>query len=88
MARGGDPKSFQGYEARLLGRLSYDRAKGAFDRFDLVALGESWGTTDWSDKGGRYPVGIGFELARGDSPCDRMIPLHLPGNPDYFAEGR
>lgn len=85
LARGGDVKSFQGFDVRLLGSITYDRTRKAFERFDVVALGDSWGTTDWSQKGGRYPVGLAFELAGGRSPCDRMIPLHLPENPDYFA---
>src|SRR5262245_54996732 len=32
-----------GYEARLRGHLTYDRDKGAFTRFDMIALGDMYG---------------------------------------------
>jgi len=35
-----DPKASPRYEARLLGYLTYDLKKNAFDRFDIVALGD------------------------------------------------
>lgn len=70
-----------GYEAPLHGVLEYDRRKGAFTRFDLIALGDVWGR--WGDangksmtveRPGRNPVLVAFELARGDSPTNRIPP--------------
>jgi hypothetical protein len=70
-----------GYEAPLYGFLEYDRKKGAFTRFDLVAPGDVWGR--WGDangksmaveRPGRNPVLVAFELAAGDSPTNRIPP--------------
>jgi hypothetical protein len=70
-----------GFETPLAGILEYDRKKGAFKRFDIVAPGEVWGR--WGDannkslpveRPGRSPFGFAFELARGDSPSDRLPP--------------
>ncbi len=70
-----------GYEAPLHGFLEYDRTKGAFTRFDLVAPGDVWGR--WGDangksmaveRPGRNPVLIAVELATGDSPTNRIPP--------------
>ena len=70
-----------GYAAPIHGVLEYDRAKQAFVRFDVVAPGDVWGR--WGDangnsqtveRAGRTPVSFAFELARGDSPTDRLPP--------------
>ena len=70
-----------GYETPIHGILEYDRKKEAFVRFDMVAPGEVWGR--WGDangksqtieRPGRSPIGFAFELARGDSPTDRLPP--------------
>lgn len=79
----------QGFETVLDGRLVYDRAGGAFTRFDIVAPGEVWGR--WGDangksmyveRPGRGGFGFAFELA-GESPTDRIPP---GGNGRYVAE--
>jgi hypothetical protein len=79
----------RGYEAPIYGFLEYDRAQEAFTRFDLIALGNVWGR--WGDannnslaveRPGRNPVLIAFELAKGDSPTNR-IP---PGGWDHFFD--
>ncbi len=87
-----------GYETPIHGVLEYDRTKAAFVRFDIVAPGEVWGR--WGDangkslaieRPGRSPIGFAFELARGDSPTDRLPPA---GHGDravragYFAAPR
>lgn len=84
-----------GYETPIHGVLEYDREKGAFVRFDLVAPGEAWGR--WGDangksqtieRPGRSPVGFAFELAKGDSPTDRLPPAGNGGRAmraGYFA---
>ena len=71
----------QGFATPLYGRLEYDRAKKTFTRFDIVAPGHVWGR--WGDanrksmyveRPGRTPFGFAFELARGNSPSDRIPP--------------
>jgi hypothetical protein len=79
-----------GFEAPLFGVLEFDRKTNAFARFDLVAPGEVWGR--WGDangksvfaeRPGRTPFGFAIELARGDTPTDRIPP---GGNPAYISE--
>lgn len=67
----------RGYDAQLLGYLTYDVATKKVDRFDLVAYGECWGKQaicDAKDPQGRRLLGVAFELARGDAPADRVPP--------------
>jgi hypothetical protein len=70
-------KGQHGYDAKLLGYLEYDSGKQAFTRFDIVAVGDCWGG-DWEGgrfaRPGRAPLGIAFELARGDSAADFVPP--------------
>jgi hypothetical protein len=70
-----------GYEAPLHGVIEFDRKNERFTRFDLIALGDVWGR--WGDangksmtieRPGRSPIGFAFELARDDSPTDRIPP--------------
>jgi len=72
-----DPaKSSRGFDVRLLGYIGYDRAKRALDRFDLVAVGDHWGNGPHTRlaRPGRSPLGVAFELARGDSAAERVPP--------------
>jgi hypothetical protein len=72
-----------GAELRFLGRLRYDAKTDAFDRFDVVALGEGWGggrdqaaTTNYY-RGGehrRWPMGIAMQLVTTRRPIDRVPP--------------
>ena len=68
-----DPKAFARCDARILGYLQFDREKGTFTRFDVVALGEYVGPLlnpcRVSDGQNVYlikpcPLGVVFELAR------------------------
>jgi len=79
-----------GYEAPLHGIVEYDRKGNVISRCDLIALGDVWGR--WGDangksqtveRPGRNPILIAFELAKGDSPSDRIPP---GGNGDYVSE--
>ena len=70
-----------GCEMKFLGYLEYDTQKEAFQRFDVMALGATWGgeTVYFRGQGGqvwpgRSPMGIFFELALGDSPAARAVP--------------
>ncbi len=72
-----------GADFRFLGYLHYDAKVDAFDRFDIVALGEGWGgdskqaaTTNFY-RGGehrRWPMGIAFQLLATRRPIDRIPP--------------
>ncbi len=72
-----DPaKSSRGFDVCLLGFIGYDRAKKVLDRFDVVAVGDHWGNGPYTRpaRPDRAPLGIAFELARGDSAADRVPP--------------
>jgi hypothetical protein len=75
-----------GYETPIHGIVEYDRVKGKFVRFDAVAPGDVWGR--WGDannnsqtveRAGRTPIGFAFELAKGDTPTDRLPPAGNAG---------
>ncbi len=87
----GDADSKAGYEATLSGALEYDPSRKSFTRFDVVALGDHWGPPGEWARPGRAPLGIAFELSRGDHPMDQAYPfaLYFPGKDAYFkAESR
>jgi hypothetical protein len=97
MATDADPaKAQRGYDARLTGTLEYDPGKGAFTRFDVVALGDWWGGEPRPAhepqfaRPGRTPFGVAFELARGDRAADLMPPKGQPARAVaewyFFAE--
>lgn len=78
-----------GYSAPVDGRLEFDRRKGEFKRFDIIASGHVWGR--WGDangksmyveRPGKVPFGFAFELA-GDSPTERIPP---GGNGRYVSD--
>jgi hypothetical protein len=62
-------RAARGIDLRLLGFLTFDRAKGAFTRFDVLALGRNWGRAPHNGEGppGKGPIGILFQLAGGSS---------------------
>jgi hypothetical protein len=69
-------KAKRGFDVVLLGKLSYNEAKNAFERFDLIALGEHWGEGQYTPGArlGRTPLGLAFELARVDDPASAVPP--------------
>jgi hypothetical protein len=69
-------KADRGFDVRLLGYLNYDVASKAIDRFDLVAVGDYWGEGTYTRgaRPGRMPLGIAFELSRGNAPADLVPP--------------
>jgi hypothetical protein len=90
-------KNSRGGEARVLGRLRYDRSKKAFDRFDVVGAGEAWGNkmeyVRREVRLDRYPwlYGIAFELVKGDRAEDRIPPynmLHYGGATQPYFGGK
>jgi hypothetical protein len=87
LATDADPaKAARGYDARLLGYLRYDTNNQAIDRFDIVAVGDHWGEGTYTRgaRPGRKPFGVAFELARGDSPADRIAPQAAREIGEYF----
>ena len=76
----------RGYDAALLGYVRYDRAADRIDRFDVVALGEHWGQGRYTQgaRPGRQPLGIAFELTRGDKPGDAVPPQGAREEREYF----
>lgn len=65
-----------GLEMRLLGKATFDQAKGRFLTFELVAVGSRWGATQLNGRRGdtdAAPIGILFTLSAA-SPCDRVAP--------------
>jgi hypothetical protein len=96
--RKGSPKgdSVQGFEPRVLGYLTWSRRRNAFTRFDVIALGDAYGTPGgdhhFNYRAGRYPIGISLELAAGTTPGERIPPraavVYDTPNPAYFATGK
>ena len=80
-------KADRGYEASLLGYVRYDATRKTIDRFDLVAVGDHWGEGAHTRgaRPGRKPLGIAFELTRGDSPADRIAPQAAREIGDYLG---
>ena len=88
LATSADPKEAKrGMNARLLGHVEYDRKKKALTRFDVVALGEHWGDSPLTRgaRPGRTPLGVAFELARGDQPADRVPPQAARSLAEYLG---
>jgi hypothetical protein len=89
-------QSVQGFEPKVLGYLAYDRQKNIFTRFDVIALGDAYGTPGgdhhFNYRPGRYPIGISFELASGKTSAERIPPraavVYDTPNPAYFATGK
>ena len=55
----------RGIEAVIKGWLTYDVEAEAFTKFDMLALGERWGTATYNfrnDDLKRSPIGFAFEL--------------------------
>jgi hypothetical protein len=73
-----DPEGY-GYEARLLGKATFDLKAGRFTAFELVAVGPRWGKGNCNlrhDDPGPAAMGVVFTLA-GDTPADRLSPTHV-----------
>jgi hypothetical protein len=83
-------KAARGFDVRLLGRLTYDRAKHALERFDVVAVGDHWGEGTYTRgaRPGRQPLGIAFELARGNTAADQVPPQAARELNAYFGRDR
>jgi hypothetical protein len=77
LATDADPaKADRGYEARIQGRIAGDPTTPRITRFDMLVLGEHWGQGPFTRgaRPGRSPLGIVFELAKGEASADRVPP--------------
>jgi hypothetical protein len=75
----------RGIDARLLGYLSYNREKEAFEKFRMIAVGPRWGAYVYNGRNndpGPAPIGFAFEIAQTDTVTDRTPPMALRS--DYF----
>lgn len=77
-----------GYEPRMLGFLEYDPRQRIVTRFDIVALGEHFGRLGDGrtapSRIGLQPLGIAFQLVKGDQPADRVPPGRPSNARNYF----
>ncbi len=86
LATNRDPQAAKrGFDVRLWGHLRYDRVKKAVYRFEMLAIGDHWGRGMYTEgeRPGRQPLGIVFELAKGDNPADR-VPPQAARDFDYY----
>jgi len=68
-------------EYRFTGEAVYDRARGGFARFDVVAFSETGHYDEIAKK--VLALGVAFELTTGDAPADRLPPSSY--GPGYFG---
>jgi hypothetical protein len=91
LATAADPaRADRGFDARILGYLHYDRARQTIDRLDIVAVGDHWGEGAFTAgaRPGRKPLGVAFELSRGDHPADKVPPQAARDWEDYLGRQR
>ncbi|HBP18776.1 MAG TPA: hypothetical protein DEA08_13455 [Planctomycetes bacterium] len=72
-----DGSQTRGTKAALLGEATFDRKRGRFSRFELVAVGVRWGRTQFNfrqDDLPPSPIGWVFQLA---PEGERVAPAHL-----------
>ena len=55
----------------------------------LVALGDHWGEGQYTRgaRPGRQPLGVAFELTKGEAPADRVPPQGARMAQTYFSTG-
>ena len=75
-----DPKPQElGFETDLLGFATYDAKTKAFTAFELVAVGQRWGGTQYNGRGDNLqkgPIGVFLSLSSGD-PDERVAPARI-----------
>jgi hypothetical protein len=90
LASRADPtQADRGFDVCVQGELRYNRDKKAFEQIDILAVGDHWGGGTFTPgaRPGRAPLGVCFELAKGDKPADRVPPQAARDN-GYFKTGR
>jgi hypothetical protein len=71
----------RGLDLKLLGHARYDLKQGRFVDFEVVAIGQRWGGTQYNGRGrdlGSAPFGATLTLA-GDARASRVSPEHFWG---------
>jgi hypothetical protein len=81
------------YEPAILGFLDFDRSKGCFTRFDLLALGTASGLPRDANgvvtpRKGAYPLGIAFELVAAPTAAEKLHPRGARDNPGAYLDPR
>jgi len=74
----------QGYKAEIRGRV--EAAEGRVTCFDLVARGDFWGETQYTQGAppGKYPFAVAFALASGQDEADKVPPEANRSDPDEY----
>lgn len=88
LATEADPdRAARGYQPQLLGFIVYDKKQRRLTQFDLVAVGNQWGSGRYTRgaRPGRTPFGVAFELASGESPAERIAPQAAREVGEYFG---
>ncbi len=69
----------RGIQTRILGKAKFDLKSERFVEFEMLALGERWGATQYngrSDDLAPAPIGFAFRLASG-AAAERVAPAHF-----------
>lgn len=76
LTTGPGTKGERGFDLNVLGTITVDRKTNRIERFDLVGLGDHWGSGPLTRNArpGRMPLGLAFELSSGDTPSDQVPP--------------
>lgn len=89
LATAADPgKADRGFDAAILGCVEYQPREQRITRFDLVAVGDHWGSGTYTRRRarpGKTPLGIAFELTDGKSAADRIAPQAARDINGYFG---
>jgi hypothetical protein len=86
-----DPKTAQrGYDVHLLGDVHYNPATRKMTRFDIVALGDHWGSGPFTGgaRPGRTPLGVAFELGNPERTADLVPPQAMRESGAYYRAER
>jgi hypothetical protein len=77
-----------GYEVRLGGRMRYSLKKNAFEKFEIVALGQHWGDHAHMQpaRPGKTHLGVSIEIA-GNKPGDKVPPQGSRWLDGYYGKG-
>ncbi len=68
----------QGYAPKLLGRAKFNRKQNKFVSFELIAVGERWGTGNCNQRHDPAPAPMGIILRlAGNAEADRLPPAFV-----------
>ena len=91
LASDADPKGAKrGFDVSLDGQIHYEPAKGKVTKFNVVAVGEHWGSGRYTGgaRPGRNPFGVAFELADPSRDADRVPPQGIREGRGYYDADR